>query len=62
MAVEREIEKTWDGEDAVHPMIGFDESETLMYFGSPIGIKIVKVATGELVRLIGKVENTERFL
>ena len=66
MAVERDIDKAWDAQfddpNNVTPGIGFDESETLLYFGSPVGIKIVNVINGELVRVIGKVENTERFL
>ena len=67
MAVERDIDKAWDTpsvEDVnkVYPGIGFDESETLMYFGSPVGIKVVNISSGELVRLIGKVESTERYL
>jgi hypothetical protein len=46
----------------VLPGIGFDESQSLLYYGSPVGIKIVNVNNGQLVRVIGKVENTERFL
>lgn len=44
------------------PTLGFDESGTFLYFGSPIGIKVVSVKTGKVERIVGKVENTERFL
>ena len=67
MAGERDIEKAWDApktpeSNHVMPAIGFDESGTYIYFGSPVGIKVVNVISGEHVRANGKVENTERFL
>ena len=46
----------------VLPSVGFDESDTLLYLGTPIGIKVFSILTQECVRLIGKVESTERFL
>lgn len=46
----------------VNPTVGFDESGTFIYFGTPIGIKVVNIRTGKTVRITGKVENTERFL
>lgn len=46
MAVEREIERQWDTPDAILPSIGFDESGTYLYYGSPVGIKVVSVRTG----------------
>jgi peptidylprolyl isomerase domain and WD repeat-containing protein 1 len=62
MAVERDLERQWDAGEAVMPSIGFDESDTFLYFGSPVGIKVVNVKSGVPARLIGKVESTERFL
>ena len=44
------------------PSLGFDESDTFIYFGTPVGIKIFNIKTKEFVRVIGKVESTERFL
>jgi peptidylprolyl isomerase domain and WD repeat-containing protein 1 len=46
----------------VLPSIGFDESDTFVYFGTPVGIKVYNISSGEFVRVIGKVESTERFL
>jgi len=62
MAVERDLERQWDSSEAVMPSVGFDESDTFVYFGSPVGIKVINVKSGVPVRLIGKVESTERFL
>lgn len=44
------------------PSIGFDESDLYVFFGSLLGIKIHNIKTNQLVRVIGKVEHTERFL
>ena len=58
MAVEKEVEKHWDlskakkspesGEDTAYvmPALGFDESDTYLYYGTPIGIKIMNIRTG----------------
>lgn len=50
MAIEREIDKAWDTsiEDSnnVCPGLGFDESQSLIYYGSPLGIKVVNVNNG----------------
>lgn len=76
MAVEKDIEKQWDtvvkkkGQNTseepsmqcVIPSLGFDESDTFLYFGTPVGIKVMNLHTGQFVRVIGKVESTERFL
>jgi peptidylprolyl isomerase domain and WD repeat-containing protein 1 len=70
MAVERDIERQWDATYAAKqetgvtalPSLGFDESGTFIYFGSPLGIKVVSLRTGATERLVGKVESTERFL
>jgi hypothetical protein len=50
LAVEREIDKLWDiksrdNHNSVLPTIGFDESDTFLYFGSLLGIKIMNYKT-----------------
>lgn len=65
--MEKEIDKLWDIKsrdnlNSVLPSIGFDESDTYLYFGSLLGIKIINYKADKLTRIIGKVENTERFL
>jgi peptidylprolyl isomerase domain and WD repeat-containing protein 1 len=67
LAVEKELDKYWeyknrDNTNCVYPSIGFDESDSFLFFGSLLGIKIISIHTNRLVRIIGKVENTERFL
>lgn len=67
LAVEKELDKLWEYKNresphCVMPSIGFDESDTFLYFGSLLGIKIINFHTNKLSRVIGKVENTERFL
>jgi len=69
MAVERDLDKQWEykareylNTNSIIPSIGFDESDTFLYFGSLLGIKVVNIKSGETVRVIGKVESTERFL
>ena len=44
------------------PSIGFDESDSFVYFGTPVGIKVYSITSGDFIRVIGKVESTERFL
>lgn len=44
------------------PSVGFDDSDSFIYFGTPVGIKVLNIKTNEAVRVIGKVESTERFL
>eukprot|EP00347_Sterkiella_histriomuscorum_P006628 403352043 len=69
LATEKEIEKQWDYKMrdisnvlSANPSIQFDESDTFLIFGSLMGIKIVNIRNKELVRIVGKVENTERFI
>ncbi|CAM6084521.1 unnamed protein product [Calypogeia fissa] len=59
MAVEREIEKT---EDVPEPNAIFDESGNFLIYTTLLGIKVVNLHSNKVVRIIGKVENTERFL
>ena len=44
------------------PTLSFDETNTFICYGSPLGIKIHNLKTNKLVRLIGKSEISERFL
>ena len=76
MSVESEIEKFWDLSNKVPeeinaqnctyaafmPTIAFDESDTYLCYGSPIGLKVLNTRTNTLSRLLGKLESTERFL
>jgi len=60
MAIEREIEKVSDY--MVNTSIEFDESDTFIIYPSLFGIKVINFHNGELGRLIGQHETTERFL
>lgn len=67
LAIEKDLDKLWDIKNrdslnSVLPSIGFDETDTFIYFGSLLGIKIINIKTNKLLRIMGKVENTERFL
>ncbi|GAM25232.1 hypothetical protein SAMD00019534_084070 [Acytostelium subglobosum LB1] len=72
MAVEREIEAVFDA--AVQPdsllksappppsNILFDETENFVIYPTLVGIKIVNIVTNKVARVLGKIENTTRFL
>ena len=59
MAVEREYRAA--GSAAPPSNALFDASGEYLLYPSPLGIKVISVATSKLARLLGKVENTERF-
>ncbi|CAI8592901.1 unnamed protein product [Vicia faba] len=59
MAVEREIEKT---ESAPQPNAVFDDSSNFLIYATLLGIKIVNLHTNTVARILGKVENNDRFL
>ncbi|KAL2593824.1 hypothetical protein AAZV13_12G150700 [Glycine max] len=59
MAVEKEIEKT---ESALLPNAVFDESSNFLIYATLLGIKIVNLHTNKVARILGKVENNDRFL
>lgn len=59
MAVEREIEKT---ENVPQPNAVFDESANFLIYPTLLGIKIVNMHTNKVSRILGKVENNDRFL
>ena len=63
MAVERELEKEWGAPGgAPLPNALFDESANFLLYPTALGIKVFCLATGRLARLLGRVENNERFL
>lgn len=72
MAVEKELDRRWkegsdgDADDALSysllPNAVFDESGTLLLYPSLLGIKVVNLETNQVCRILGKVENTQRFL
>ncbi|KAI9194510.1 hypothetical protein LWI28_006679 [Acer negundo] len=59
MAVEKEIEKT---ESAPQPNAIFDESSNFLIYATLLGIKVVNLHTNKVARILGKVENNDRFL
>ncbi|GLJ43882.1 hypothetical protein SUGI_0914730 [Cryptomeria japonica] len=59
MAVEKEIEKT---ENVPQPNAVFDESCNFLLYATLLGIKVVNLHTNKVARILGKVENNERFL
>ncbi|XP_051202469.1 peptidyl-prolyl cis-trans isomerase CYP71 [Lolium perenne] len=59
MAVEKEIEKT---ENVPQPNAVFDESGNFLIYATLLGIKVVNLHTNKVSRILGKVENNERFL
>ncbi|KAA8544222.1 hypothetical protein F0562_022234 [Nyssa sinensis] len=59
MAIEKEIEKT---ENAPQPNAIFDESSNFVIYATLLGIKVVNLHTNKVSRILGKVENNDRFL
>ncbi|WIA40575.1 hypothetical protein OEZ86_013916 [Tetradesmus obliquus] len=59
-AMEKEIRAAGDAVPA--PNVLFDESGHFLLLPSLLGIKVINLATNALPRLLGKPENTERFL
>jgi len=62
MAVENQLTKAWQNGKAPAPTVVFDASSTFVMYSTMIGIKLQNIKTGKLVSVIGRVENTERFL
>ncbi|OQR94691.1 peptidylprolyl isomerase domain and WD repeat-containing protein 1 [Achlya hypogyna] len=56
-AVEKEVLETPPVSNCI-----FDESGVFILFPTLLGIKMINVETNKLVRVLGKVENTERFM
>jgi len=61
-AVEKEIEKARQTTFIPPANVIFDESNNFIIYPTLLGIKIVNIKTNKLVKVLGKVENTERFL
>jgi len=59
IAVEKEMRKS---PALMHQQAVFDESGNFLVYPSMVGVKIVNIHTNKLVRVLGKVEQTERFL
>ncbi|KAK8960627.1 Peptidyl-prolyl cis-trans isomerase-like 2 [Platanthera guangdongensis] len=59
MAVDREIEKS---ENAAQANAIFDDSCNFLLYSTLLGIKIVNLHTNKVARILGKVENNDRFL
>lgn len=59
IAVEKEIEKT---ENVPQPNAIFDESSNFLIYATLLGIKVVNLQTNKVARILGKVENNDRFL
>lgn len=57
IAAEKEVKN--DRETVVS--MCFDSSGHFLFYPTPIGIKVLNLTTNRVVKLIGKVENTERF-
>ena len=63
MAVERDIEGASSTETPPPcSNVIFDESGHFILFPTLLGVKVINIATNRLVRVLGRVENTERFL
>ncbi|CAL5228960.1 g12192 [Coccomyxa viridis] len=48
--------------DAPHQNAIFDESGNFLLFSTVLGVKVVNLVTNRVCRILGKSENTERFL
>ncbi|KAK3041246.1 hypothetical protein RJ639_001529 [Escallonia herrerae] len=59
MAVEKEFEKA---EGAPQPNALFDESSNFLIYATLLGIKVINLHTNKVARILGKVENNDRFL
>lgn len=47
---------------APHTQVIFDPSGNFLFYPTLLGIKVVNIVSNQLVKIVGKVENTERFL
>merc|ERR1712100_532265 len=59
VAVEKEMRKS---SSILLQQASFDESGNFLIYTSLVGIKVVNIITNKLVRILCKVEQTERFL
>ena len=59
VAMEKELQAD---PDAPHANVVFDASGNFLLYPTLLGIKVVNLVTNRLVKVVGKVENSERFL
>eukprot|EP00933_Yihiella_yeosuensis_P037393 TRINITY_DN31312_c0_g1_i1.p1 TRINITY_DN31312_c0_g1~~TRINITY_DN31312_c0_g1_i1.p1 ORF type:complete len:624 (-),score=121.52 TRINITY_DN31312_c0_g1_i1:265-2136(-) len=59
IAVEKEMRNS---PSVMYQQAVFDESSNFLIYSSMVGVKVVNIHTNKLVRILGKVEQTERFL
>lgn len=59
VAIEKDIEQD---ELNSYETLCFDSSGNFLFYPTLLGIKVVNVITNRVVKLLGKVENTERFM
>ena len=63
MQTYKEAMRQWDSMDrAFLPSLVFDESSSLLCYTSPIGVKTVNFATGEVLKVFGKSEQGDVYL
>eukprot|EP01126_Amoeba_proteus_P042276 TRINITY_DN4591_c0_g1_i3.p1 TRINITY_DN4591_c0_g1~~TRINITY_DN4591_c0_g1_i3.p1 ORF type:complete len:306 (-),score=54.29 TRINITY_DN4591_c0_g1_i3:124-1041(-) len=62
MAVENQLVKALQNNKVPPPTVVFDVSANFLLYSTMFGIKMQNIVTNQLVKIIGKVENTERFL
>eukprot|EP01099_Mayorella_cantabrigiensis_P005333 TRINITY_DN4223_c0_g1_i1.p1 TRINITY_DN4223_c0_g1~~TRINITY_DN4223_c0_g1_i1.p1 ORF type:complete len:663 (+),score=156.82 TRINITY_DN4223_c0_g1_i1:65-1990(+) len=60
MAVEKELKGNSTADHSIN--LVFDHSENFILYSTILGIKVVNIKTNRVVRLLGKSENTVRFL
>lgn len=58
-AVEKDLKNS---KDALLQSVAFDESGHFVFIPTMLGIKVINLVTNKLVRVLGKIEQTERFL
>jgi peptidylprolyl isomerase domain and WD repeat-containing protein 1 len=62
MALERELDREWAAGAAPPPSLLFDESGNFLLYPTYLGVKVVNLVTARVARVLGRVENNERFL
>lgn len=63
VAVENSLTKAYQTNRVANTInIAFDESENFIAYSTMLGIKLMNLVSNTLVSIIGKVENTERFI
>jgi len=60
MAVETELINTYIS--SLYTELSFDDSNSLLIYSSIFGIKIYSLKEKKVVKILGKLENMERFI